>query len=299
VELLAFTFFPKKPTMRLLLVFLAFVLFTLGVRWFYVCQIRGECGPKLENGTLRLNTLELRADGKTILSGYDHFFFPTNSATPELNDNNRKFLDKTAIVLFDNPRQKLCITGNYGLDEKGADAGFYENLGLQRANAIRQELVRRGVEEKRLYLDYNPGAAAVRQQPIEFNPFDVANTIDYARLAYTFEDMTFSDLNFLPDSAAFKPGLYLVRYADALRQYMAQNPQTKLMIVGHTDNAGEPKGNFELGLKRAQSVMRYLRELGLAPNRMIAVSEGEKHPIAPNETEVGRRRNRRVNFIIE
>jgi outer membrane protein OmpA-like peptidoglycan-associated protein len=285
--------------MRLLLVFLAFVLFSFGVRWFYVCQIRGECGPKLENGTLRLSTLELRSEGKTVLSGYDHFFFSTNSAAPELNDNNRKFLDQTAIFLFDHPRQKMCIIGNYGEDEKGADTGFYENLGLQRANAIRQELVSRGVEEKRLSLDYNPGAPGIRQQPIEFNLYDAANAIDYARLAYTFEDMTFSDLNFLPDSAEFKPGLYLVRYADALRQHMVKNPQAKLMIVGHTDNEGHPESNFDLGLKRAQSVMRYLRELGLAPDRMTAVSEGEKHPIAPNETEVGRRRNRRVNFIVE
>jgi OmpA-OmpF porin, OOP family len=80
---------------------------------------------------------------------------------------------------------------------------------------------------------------------------------------------------------------------------MANNPEKKVMVVGHTDNTRAPRANYEFGLNRAKSVSRYLRELGLAPARVIAVSEGEKRPIAPNETEVGRRRNRRINFIIE
>jgi hypothetical protein len=189
--------------MRLLLLLLAFILLAVFGRWYYVCQIRGECGEKPSANDLRLATLGLRADGKAVLDGFDHFYFPPNSPNPQLNDNNRLFLDRAAAFLDENPRLHLCIIGNFGLDEQGSDAGFFENLGLQRASRIRQELLNRGITLDRLSLDYNPGASGVRQQPLEFNTYDIANTIDFARLAYTFSDMTFSDENFVRDTAVY------------------------------------------------------------------------------------------------
>ena len=70
-------------------------------------------------------------------------------------------------------------------------------------------------------------------------------------------------------------------------------------IISQLDNQGDAKANLALGTQRAQNVLRYFRELGIPPRQMAAFSEGGKYPVSNNNTEVGQRRNRRINFIIE
>jgi peptidoglycan-associated lipoprotein len=66
-------------------------------------------------------------------------------------------------------------------------------------------------------------------------------------------------------------------------------------IEGHTDSAGTPKGNYLLGLERAENVKRYLYEQHQVPlHRINVISYGEDKPIAPNKTRDGRAQNRRV-----
>ncbi|NJK83231.1 MAG: hypothetical protein HC912_04865 [Saprospiraceae bacterium] len=74
--------------MRVLLVFLLFVLYTIFARWYFVCEIKGLC--KNEQGrptTLRL----LDEEDKVILQGYEEFFFEPSKIAPELTDNNNAF----------------------------------------------------------------------------------------------------------------------------------------------------------------------------------------------------------------
>jgi outer membrane protein OmpA-like peptidoglycan-associated protein len=80
---------------------------------------------------------------------------------------------------------------------------------------------------------------------------------------------------------------------------LKDNPQIKLMRVeGHTDNRGSEDYNQDLSQRRAESVRRYLIGQGVSDNRLAAVGYGEAEPIADNETEEGRRKNRRVEFTI-
>jgi chemotaxis protein MotB len=74
-------------------------------------------------------------------------------------------------------------------------------------------------------------------------------------------------------------------------------------IEGHTDN--QPikysgwKSNWELSMARATSVLHYLVDKkGLAPQRVAATGYGEYRPVATNDTEEGRRLNRRVEIVI-
>lgn len=288
--------------MRILLPILAFVALALIARWWYVCRILGQCNGATAPKTIvtdRLQTLNFKNGSKTILSAYDHFAFDTGQVAPKLNANNGLFLDKVAQYLLKNPELLLNITGGSGLDEEGVDRGFFENLGLARANAIRDLLVERNLEPERITLSYNRGAAGIRQQPIAFDVYTPAQKVDFIPLAYTFEDMTFSDESFVPDGTEFRPILPLVKYADSVRKFLAINKTRALSIVGHTDNHGDAKANLKLGTERAENVMRYFRELGVPPRQMAAFSEGGKHPVSDNSTEVGRRRNRRINFILE
>lgn len=288
--------------MRILLPILAFVALALIARWWYVCRILGNCGATPEPQTIvtdRLQTLAFKNGSKTILSGYDHFDFDTGYVAPKLNANNGVFLDKVAEYLLKNPELLLNITGGYGLDEEGRNRGFFENLGLARANAIRNLLVERNLEPARITLSYNHGAPGIRQQPIIFDVYTAAQKVEFIPLAYTFEDMTFSDESFVPNGVEFRPILPLVEYADSVRKFLTLHKTRALSIVGHTDNHGDAKANLKLGTERAENVMRYFRELGVPPRQMAAFSEGGKHPVSDNSTEVGRRRNRRINFILE
>ena len=70
-------------------------------------------------------------------------------------------------------------------------------------------------------------------------------------------------------------------------------------IAGHTDNVGSPEGNMKLSKERAESVRQYLLQTyGLPQNMVVAQGYGETQPIASNDAQDGREKNRRVVFRI-
>ena len=74
---------------------------------------------------------------------------------------------------------------------------------------------------------------------------------------------------------------------------------TKLDIAGHTDNVGNADKNKKLSQDRADTVKNYLVDKGLDANKISSVGYGSEKPIASNNTEAGRQRNRRVEFAIK
>ena len=82
-------------------------------------------------------------------------------------------------------------------------------------------------------------------------------------------------------------------------EVMQQNPSIrKIRIEGHTDNIGSEAYNLKLSQKRAESVRSYLVSKGIAPERLEAVGFGKGTPVATNDTELGRAKNRRTEFIV-
>ena len=75
------------------------------------------------------------------------------------------------------------------------------------------------------------------------------------------------------------------------------DPDLKLEIAGHTDATGGSEANRNLSQRRAESVRRSLIQMGIAPDRLLAVGYGEDFPIADNATAEGRARNRRVEVV--
>lgn len=69
-------------------------------------------------------------------------------------------------------------------------------------------------------------------------------------------------------------------------------------IDGHTDNSGTAEHNQALSLARAQSVAMVMTQSGFADSHLTTAGRGESSPIADNDSEAGRQRNRRVNIII-
>lgn len=76
------------------------------------------------------------------------------------------------------------------------------------------------------------------------------------------------------------------------------NSNLVVEIAGYTDAEGSSNANLELSKKRAQSVVDYLISSGIDKKRLIPKGYGESNPIADNNTEEGRKKNRRVEFVI-
>ncbi len=88
-----------------------------------------------------------------------------------------------------------------------------------------------------------------------------------------------------------------------LADFMKEHPETSVVIEGHTDNVdrfNNPENNIILSQARADSVRQYLVDkFGIDKSRINAVGYGPDRPIADNITEEGRRKNRRVDALIE
>jgi OOP family OmpA-OmpF porin len=69
------------------------------------------------------------------------------------------------------------------------------------------------------------------------------------------------------------------------------------LVEGHTDDLGSEDYNEHLSIERAKAVAAYLEAKGVPQARLRPSGKGESSPVAPNEGEDGRRRNRRVDFV--
>jgi outer membrane protein OmpA-like peptidoglycan-associated protein len=86
----------------------------------------------------------------------------------------------------------------------------------------------------------------------------------------------------------------LVKIATILNQF----PEMGILIEGHTDSIGTDEYNLDLSRRRAQAVSEFLKSQDVAEARMTYEGYGESRPVADNETDQGRQRNRRVDLVI-
>jgi len=80
-------------------------------------------------------------------------------------------------------------------------------------------------------------------------------------------------------------------------QMMKSNPDLKIGVEGHTDNVGSPASNKTLSEARAKSVVSAIVSQGIAADRLTPAGFGQDKPVADNNTEEGRAKNRRVELI--
>jgi len=93
----------------------------------------------------------------------------------------------------------------------------------------------------------------------------------------------------------------LKKVGEALKGY----ENKVIRVVGHTDNVPVAKSlqgafptNWELSVARATNVVRFLQEVGIPPERMVASGRGEYDPVAKNDTTEGRQKNRRIEIML-
>ncbi len=108
--------------------------------------------------------------------------------------------------------------------------------------------------------------------------------------------MTLGDFVFDSGSANLKQAA--VDNFDRVMQFISGYPERKIRIEGHTDSTGSEDLNQKLSKKRADAVKQLLIQNGIAAERITTIGQGESHPVAPNSTEAGKAKNRRVEIIL-
>jgi outer membrane protein OmpA-like peptidoglycan-associated protein len=134
--------------------------------------------------------------------------------------------------------------------------------------------------EKNLKQEIQSGAAKVQK-------------MDNDVVKITMTDQTAFDTG----STVIKPGFHTTmdKVADVVIRYQ----KTTLTIVGHTDSVGSESYNQNLSEQRALSVARYLESKDVNPMRLATLGKGEAAPVASNDSDAGRRANRRVEIFVE
>jgi outer membrane protein OmpA-like peptidoglycan-associated protein len=85
---------------------------------------------------------------------------------------------------------------------------------------------------------------------------------------------------------------------DELVKVLSENQTLKIEIRGHTDNTGDLFENVKLSKGRCDSVMGYLTSKGISASRLSTIGRGPIEPVAPNDTEENKKKNRRVEFMV-
>lgn len=111
-------------------------------------------------------------------------------------------------------------------------------------------------------------------------------------LKTAFDNLEFEKLKDVISSSSFAS-------LDELAEVMNKKPNWFLHISGHTDNGGDDQSNLILSKKRAESVKNYLVSKGVKEAQLKTFYYGESKPIATNDTEAGRQKNRRVEMEIK
>ncbi|HWQ69942.1 MAG TPA: OmpA family protein, partial [Patescibacteria group bacterium] len=108
------------------------------------------------------------------------------------------------------------------------------------------------------------------------------------------EPIVLKGVNFEFDSAELTQPSHAI--LDDVAKILAKHSDLKVRIAGHTDSKGTAAYNKKLSQRRAESVMNYMVSRGVNRANLTAVGFGEEQPIASNDNDEGRAKNRRVEL---
>ncbi len=131
--------------------------------------------------------------------------------------------------------------------------------------------------------------------------FDVASATPRASDSDLTASLSVGPILFATGSSELSPEALeeLRRYVGSIREAIANGGGiTRVGVTGHTDDVGESDSNQQLSLSRAASVRRWLIANGISPKLISTDARGEIEPVASNETEEGRAKNRRVEIRV-
>jgi outer membrane protein OmpA-like peptidoglycan-associated protein len=223
--------------------------------------------------------------------GYDIFqFYLPEKAKPE-----RVAIIKGEVKGDDGtPAQNASVTIQYaqsGTEEQvkvNNDDGSY--AAIVRTN--KKEDVVLKVEGENIAFNAHVISKKENEDPAAILKLNLETSVVAENKPFVINDIYYSTSS---TSISDESKLILVQFAD----YLKEHPSWIIEIRGHTDNIGVDKSNEALSLGRANDVKDYLISNGVKLEQLSAKGYGKLKPIATNDTEAGRAKNRRTEFVIK
>jgi outer membrane protein OmpA-like peptidoglycan-associated protein len=101
------------------------------------------------------------------------------------------------------------------------------------------------------------------------------------------------------DKSKFNPDPQNESSITEFKAWLEKYPQSMLLVTGYTDMVGTVEYNYDLALKRAQVVGKYVEDQGINSGRMVVSSKGETEPAADYLTQEGRAKSRRTEVSLK
>ena len=243
-------------------------------------------------------------DGDYAFEVNDNFNFDisTENFNLPISENVENGIESLKSYLNENPEKIINITGLYKSDEPNNTA--FPNLGKARANAVKNYLVSKGI----LSSQTNTSGHLLDDLIADGNTF-------FGPVNYSIDNRSENadeELKLLHDEILANPLVLYFETGEAainltaeqrqkianISKYLDKVDDARCLVIGHTDNTGNRTTNIGLGQDRANFAKSYLVRNGIADEKIVSSSKGPDQPIASNDTEEGRSKNRRVEVTL-
>jgi len=237
-------------------------------------------------------------DNLKFLKNSAKLIMPVSDSVTTGIDNLKKFLEA-------NPKQKITITGYATSDETNSTT--FENLGLARANDVKNYFVSEGLSEnqfttKGTILDKWKMSGDTLLGPAEY----IFEKIDSVATSNDEWSVLKEKINADPLILHFNTNKSSQKLSDIEKQkvtdivkYAKSVKDAVIVVVGHSDNVGNRDSNIVLGQKRADFSKDYLSKNGIDNAKIETQSKGPDEPIGDNTTAEGKASNRRTVITIK
>ncbi|MEO0573767.1 MAG: OmpA family protein [Bacteroidota bacterium] len=288
------------------------IIITILIGTFLYFTLCSDCQlASAENETAEEEIVPVKAPDPTSFPfafndgdyGYDvadNFNFRLSSENFELpvSLNINKGIEGLKLFLLDNPNKAIGVTGLYKSDEDNPTA--WPNLGLARANTVKNYLVGLGIASSqtntfgKLMDDMVPSGNQLLG-PLTYEIMERPdNSDDQLQALYDKIKKDPLVLHFNTGEAAINLSAEQRQKVADISHYLDKVGDASCSVVGHTDSTGNRTTNIQLGQERADFAKVYLIRNGIPESKIVTSSQGPDNPIASNDTEVGRSRNRRT-----
>ncbi len=283
--------------LRVFFILFLFLLWGSGSTYWYVCKIKGFCQQQTSQTDVVNNAIEEKQEKKESFVpvkkiAHAIIYFLRDKAEPVIDDTLQWRAEVKSIKQLQAEGKKLHIQAPYYAGENNTTP--YDNLGLARANALKK-LLSESIDSTLIVPQAKQIGDTAMLVPgfIEYDKSWFKWLIDNDFVKEEGEKIL---IHFPYNSTQAIKNKAILSFLDEVVKKMKEHPGWKLQVTGHTDDSGSAASNKILGMKRAKRIKDWLEKKGVDPVRIIVKSEGELQPIADNNTEEGRQRNRRVEI---
>ncbi len=224
----------------------------------------------------------------------DPLLFQYNSDKADTTDRFSAY--RASVISSLKKGENLVITGYYSENETNNTP--YDNLGIARAEAIKALFIQQsGIAPARVLTKGEIKEDAIQQSGLfKSHMFSTTPGDTNKNNVVTLKDRTLIYFEYGTDKTIEDEDI--LSYLDKVAKSVSTTGQ-KIYLTGHTDSQSGRGYNYRLGLKRAQKIADYLKSKGVSSQQIVVRSKGEDAPIAPNSSEKGRQKNRRVELEIK